>query len=359
MRKIVSKIIVGIFKVLVPLFYIFFILAGLACALVTSVIAYQTVVELFPKNATVGIFSIPLLIVISFEVTKVFIIFLNKQYSDSKNEKYLINKSMFLTLRGLLIAISGILTLLYTFYNLDNPELDTRLAQQTEIINSANTQQRADINANFDRQITSINTSYDNQIQPFKDEMKAQEKFRYANGELRGPEWNAANQNVQQFNQKRNEALQANEQARITALNNLTSQSVTQISDAETKLKSNNASSNKMINSMLSVVTFNPDYSKGLYLFTIFVLSVLISIAMEFVIWASFTVLAINHGDFFEIDLEMKHLDEKHSMATETIEGITNRDTKSRIRNLFNASSLFKKKAKEAADESIDKISKI
>jgi len=359
MRKIVSKIIVGIFKVLVPLFYIFFILAGLACALVTSVIAYQTVVELFPKNATVGIFSIPLLIVISFEVTKVFIIFLNKQYSDSKNEKYLINKSMFLTLRGLLIAISGILTLLYTFYNLDNPELDARLAQQTEIINSANTQQRADINANFDRQITSINTSYDNQIEPFKDEMKAQEKFRFANGEFRGPEWNAANQNVQQFNQKRNEALQANEQARIAALNNLTSQSVTQISDAETKLKSNNASSNKMINSMLSVVTFNPDYSKGLYLFTIFVLSVLISIAMEFVIWASFTVLAINHGDFFEIDLEMTHLNEKHSVASKAIERIQSRDLSSRLKNIVNLKNLWTKKAKEEADKTIEKMDNI
>ncbi len=359
MRILISKLIVGIFKVLVPLFYILFIFAGLACAFVTSVIAYQTVVGLFPKNATVGIISIPFLVVVSFEVTKVFIIFLNKQYSDSKNEKYIPIKSIFITLRGLLIAISGIFTLLYTFYNLDNPELNTRLTEQKQLISSATTQQRTDINSNYDRQSTAINTNYDNQIVPFKDEMKAQEKFRYSNGEFRGPEWEAANQNVTQRNNERNTALAANEAARIKALNDLNTQNTNSVNEAEKKLKTDNSSSNKMVNAMLEVITFNPNYSKGLYLFAILVLSVLISVGMEYVIWASFTVLAINHGDFFEVDLEMKHLNEKHSIASDTIDGIQSRDLKSRLKKIVNLKNLWTRKAKDEVDKSIQQMDDI
>ena len=359
MRAIVSAILTGIFKVLVPLFYILFILAGIACALVTSVIAYDTVQQLFIKHPTVGILSIPLLVVISFEVTKVFIIFLNKQYSDSKNEKYIKNKSLFLFARGLLIGISAILTLLYTFYNLDNPELGAKLDEEKAIINQAQDKQRSDINANYDRQIVNLNANYDNQIQPFKDEMKAQEKFRYSNGEFQGPEWRAANQNVQQLNDKRNQALTNNENERTKALARVETERMTKIKEAETNLKMDNSTSNKMVHSMLSVVTSNPNYSKGFYLFAIFVLSILITIGLEFVIWSSFTVLAINHGDFFEVDLEMKHINEKHGVASDTIDGINKRDLKTRLTKILNLKDLWHKKAKETVDKSIDEIDNI
>lgn len=286
-------------------------------------------VELFPKNATVGIFSIPLLVVISFEVTKVFIIFLNKQYSDSKNEKYIIAKTFFLNLRGLLIAISGIFTLLYTFYNLNNPELEKRLSQKKEEINSVLEQQKENINENYDRQSISINSNYDNQIEPYKNEMKAQENFRYSNGEFKGPEWNAANENVQKLNDARNSALAKNETNRTEVLNQLAIQSITSINDAEKELKTDNSSSNKMVNATLEVITFNPNYGKGYYIFAIFILSVLISFGLEFVIWGSFTVLAINHGKFFELDLELHTIGETHKAASETVDKMNNTELKS------------------------------
>lgn len=359
MRAIISRLIVGMFKVLVPLFYILFILAGIACGLVTSVIAYQTVKGLFPKDATVWIFSIPLLIVISFEVTKVFIIFLNKQYSDSRNEKYLINKSLFLFLRGLLIAISGIFTLIFTFYNLDNPELEKKLDSKKVMINQSYDNQRNDINANYDRQIVNINNAYDNQIQPWKDEMKTQEQYKYSNGEFRGPQWAAANQNVQQLNEKRNDALTKNQQARTKDLVQIEEKRIQAIDSIGKTLKTDNSSSNKMINALLEVITFNPNYNKGYYIFAICIFSVLISIGLEFVIWSSFTVLAINHGDVFEIDLEMKNLNEKHGAATEAIDGMNTRNMKSRLANMLNLKNISLKKAKQMADESLDEIDKI
>jgi len=359
MRQLISRVIVGIFKVLVPLFYISFILSGLACALVTSVIAYQTVKGLFPKDATVWIFSIPLLIVISFEVSKVFIIFLNKQYSDSKNDKYLIDKSLFLFLRGLLITISGIFTLLFTFYNLDNPELDTKFEQEKITINQSFEKQENNLNKNYDNQKLVISQNYDNQIKPYTDEMVLQRQYKYSNGEYMGPRWNEANTKYGELNDQRNTALLQNENDRTKAQNDIETLRLGKIKDAEKNLKSDNASSNKMINAMLEVITFNPSYNKGYYIFAIFIFSILISFGLEFVIWSSFTVLAINHGDFFEFDLEMKTINEQHAEAVDVMNTMTDRNIQSRLQNIINLKNKLFKRTKKVVDESIDEVKNI
>jgi hypothetical protein len=351
MKEIISRLMVGIFKVLVPLFYIFFVFAGVSCAIVTAVIAYQTVSDLFPKDAKIWIFSIPLLIVISFEVTKVFIIFLNKQYTDSNNQKYLVNKSWFLFLRGFLILISGIFTLLYTFYNLHNPELSNKLSQEKIQIDQSFDKQREDIGKFYDQQIDVLNSDYDRQILPYQLEMKNQEKFRFPDGTFIGQNWEAANRNVQNINNNRIAALAKNGEQRTSTLADIETKRIESIKNSEINLKSNNASSNKMINSMLEVVTDNPNYNKRFYLISIILLSILISFGLEFIIWGAFTVLAVDHGESFSSDMERKSMVEKVkdiSASADAIHQAEIKTMKNKFRNFGDAMiSIVKRKSKD------------
>ena len=64
----------------VCLVYILFLFAGVVCGLISGLIGYEVFAELYKKvtGATLPFFSLPLLIVFSLEITKIFLVFLDK-----------------------------------------------------------------------------------------------------------------------------------------------------------------------------------------------------------------------------------------------------------------------------------------
>ena len=71
----------------VCLVYILFLFAGVVCGLISGLIGYEVFAELYKKvtGTTLPFFSIPLLIVFSLEITKIFLVFLDKQASLTNN----------------------------------------------------------------------------------------------------------------------------------------------------------------------------------------------------------------------------------------------------------------------------------
>ena len=118
-----------------------------------------------------------------------------------------------------------------------------------------------------------------------------------------------------------------------------------------------------MLNAMLEVVTFNPNYAKGYYIFAIFILSIIISFGLEFVIWGSFTVLAIEHGEFFTSEMKRTTMEEQVKGVSATVDAINQTEIKSmkrRLQDSFDAVlNIVKSKSKENIQKAKDDIAKI
>ena len=64
-----------------------------------------------------------------------------------------------------------------------------------------------------------------------------------------------------------------------------------------------------MLSAMLQVISFSPNYPQELYTGIIFLISILLTFALETIIIGSSQVLAINHGDAFQRSLNMENLE--------------------------------------------------
>ena len=105
----------------ISLVYILFLFAGVVCGVISGLIEYEVFTELYQKVTTthLPLFSIPLLIIFSLEITKIFLVFLDKQASLTNNEGYLRDRATFNRVRILLIGTSGLCPLIFSFYSFD------------------------------------------------------------------------------------------------------------------------------------------------------------------------------------------------------------------------------------------------
>lgn len=83
----------------------------------------------------------------------------------------------------------------------------------------------------------------------------------------------------------------------------------TELVNLEENLKSSRTAQNKMLSAMLQVISFNPNYPQELYTGIIFLISILLTFALETIIIGSSQVLAINHGDVFQRSLNTENLE--------------------------------------------------
>ncbi len=314
LRNFIDVLIGGFFNIFIPITYLAFICAGVFSALVSGLIEYQVFAELFPKDmqdTKYLIFSIPFLIVISFETTKVFLIFLDKAYSQSNNEVYINNKGYFNSLRIALVSVSVVATLLFSFYNLHNPEYGKVLSKAT-----------IDIERDFESQIERINISFDKQIKEqikplnediirYNNMMKTEEGFKFkGRQEFRGPRYNEAKKLRSETEDKRQQIIITLNKERNKEISRLNTEKNIQIDNKKQELKTSSASGNKMLSATLQVINMKAEFPQVQYILIIGFLSILISFGLEYIIWAAFTVLAINHGNIFINKLMMRNDEE-------------------------------------------------
>ena len=245
---------------------------------------------------------IPLLCALSLEVSKLFLAFYLKHLTGSNNDVFLKNKTTFnflKVLRVVLVIISFACTLVFSFYNLHNPEYKTQLEEgEREIINRHEERMKEFVE-DFDDKMMASRSEVDFWKQKMIEESTTGIGPRFRETE---EQYNVAiekhEKNRSQYEAELSEKKQKSREKRDRELVNL-----------EENLKSSRTSQNKMLSAMLQVISFSPNYPQELYTSIIFSVSMLLTFALETIIIGSSQVLAINHGDVFQSSLNTENLE--------------------------------------------------
>ena len=296
-----------------------FLFAGAVCALISGLIEYEVFAELYKKvsGTKLPFFSIPLLIVFSLETAKVFLVFFHKQASSTNNEGYLSDQSVFALVRVILFLISGICTLIFSFYSLHNPEYEKQLAKKTEEARTQHAEKLEQIDAAFQKRMTGINA----EVELWRQRLDV-EAQRVINGVSEGPRYKAYENQYNRAIQNRDNLRSELEAARLQQLRELNMAHEQNLADLAESLKSSREVQNKMLSAMLQVIHSSPNYPRRHYIVVIFLISLLLTVALESVIVCSFKVLAIYHGDLFELNLFRKTSEQKIRGVAETVDEI-------------------------------------
>lgn len=290
------------------LVYILFLFAGVVCGVISGFIEYEVFAELYKKITGTGLpfFSIPLLIVFSLEITKIFLVFLDKQANLTHNEGYISDRVTFNRVRILLIVTSGICTLIFSFYSLHNPEYEKQLAEKTQEASSRYTEQLEQIDTEFEKRMAGINA----EVEMWRQRLDT-EAQQVINGVSEGPRYKAYERQYNQAIQNRNELrgeLESNRLQQVKELNRAHEQKLTSVAES---LKNSQTVQNKMLSATLQILNSGPNYPQWQYLVAIVFISLLLTVALESVIICSFRVLAIYHGELFELNLFRKTAEQK------------------------------------------------
>ena len=211
---------------------------GVVCGLISGLIEYEVFAELYKKVTATNLpfFSIPLLIVFSLEVTKIFLVFLDKQASLTNNEGYISDRTIFNRIRILLISTSCICTLIFSFYSLHNPEYEKRLTERKQELKSHHTQQLAQIDTEFNQRMAGIDT----EVEMWRQRLDI-EAQRVINGVSEGPRYKAYEKRYSQAVENRDKLRGQHEESRlqqITELNQTHEQKLKSAAESLTKFSS-------------------------------------------------------------------------------------------------------------------------
>ena len=330
------------------LVYILFLFAGVVCGLISGLIEYEVFGELYQKVTGTGLpfFSIPLLIVFALEITKIFLVFLDKQASLTNNDGYVSDRATFNRVRVLLILTSGICTLIFSFYSLHNPEYEKQLAERTQAASTRYAEQLKQTDTEFDKRIAGINA----EVEMWRQRLDT-EAQRVINGISEGPRYKAYEKQYNQAIENRDKLrgqLESNRLQQVKALNQTYEQKLASAADS---LKNSRTVQNKMLSATLQVLNSGPNYPQWQYLVAIILISILITVALESVIICSFRVLAIYHGELFELNLFRKTTEQKMQGMASTVDdmhqveldSLRNRMTREQKNTITTLKNLFSK----------------
>ena len=326
-KTIINNIIRFAINLFLPLLYVAFLLfAGTGCAAVSALIEYDVVNGLFPKSNS----FIPILIVAAAEISKIFFVFLSKQFDEnySTTDRFIIA-----LLRSALIILSFVATLLFAFYNLYNPEYKTQLEQETQRINQFYQTAITEINERYEREITraekkcekqrqQITQQYQPKINHWLYKMEMEENHRNSKGGFKGPRYKTFQENYHQEKKQHDEALSNVKCDETTTLINKQKAEINaqyaleskKIDTLKQELQSSMVTGNKFVIATIKTlfkVHNDHDYPRGYYITIIILLSLLISFILETIIWGSFTILSINHGTAYANSFKNQAIEEE------------------------------------------------
>ena len=296
-----------------------FLFAGVVCGLISGLIEYEVFSELYKKvtGTSLPFFSIPLLIVFSLEVTKIFLVFLDKQANLTNNDGYISDRVTFNRIRILLISTSCICTLIFSFYSLHNPEYEKQLTEKTQELRNHHTQQLEQVDTEFNQRMAGIDT----EVEMWRQRLDI-EAQRVINGVSEGPRYKAYEKQYNQAVQKRDEQRGQHESDRLQQITELNQAHEQKLKSAAEDLKNSRTVQNKMLSATLQVLNSAPNYPQWQYLVAIVVISILLTVALESVIICSFRVLAIYHGELFELNLFRKTTEQKMQGLAGTVDDL-------------------------------------
>jgi len=291
----------------VRIVYILFILSGIIAALTSGFLEAQVFNSIFEKSMNESpemFYYIPLLVVFAMEATKVFLIFIHKQHTTRGNQEYIVHEKYFTYTRFLLIFISILSTLIFSFYNLHNPQYEH---QKNTALQKLETEHRERIerrNREF-QQEKNRRLKIDNKEVDRWKRLVDQERKRIVGRTWEGRDFLSYFTKQKAAMKVLNEHQNEIEEKRIKYIENLEKEYEEKKKEIKIDLSQSPESANKLIGAALLALNMNNNYQQWQYIFSIVFLSLLLSFALESIIWVVFTIISIHHGDIFDLDLDI------------------------------------------------------
>ena len=337
--KIILFLIIRLFLVIfIPVLYASFIISGLLCAAASGAIEYALFLKIFTKDAMnmiIGISKksefglesdihiyIPLFIAMVLETTKVSLIFLNK----SIDSRY---KWVFSSIKNLLILVSICCTLIFSFYNMDNHNKNSIRNTHEEKIEKKYDKKKEEVNKKYKGIIKTImDKSYAKEaelINTLKDDRKYylnkvnSEMENKVNGEWKGPSYYKYNEKLIEVERKIKDLSVEDKYSDIRSKNLENINEVwngeikkidisyeDEISGIESGEKFLQDSGNDLIVSSLKGISslyngfdksYTYTYDHSNYMVFVILLSIMLTIVIESIVYVVFTTLSIKHSD--------------------------------------------------------------
>lgn len=318
------------------LYISFLLVAGPLCAIASGIIEYQVVAALLPKT----FWLIPPMIVFSFEVAKLFYIFWYPQMTED-NDYSAGRRRAYGFIRGILITFSALATLLFTFYNLYDPGYEAEVTKQSEQMTQRYQQDRAQLEHQYQTTIQQANDAcrlekeritarYDDEIDHWRQKMQQEERYRDSKGNFNGPRYKTYKAQYEAVIEQRDDAiqlvdcgierLQDAQQSKLAALHN---QHKATLDTIPSQLRGSPEAGNPYLVATINVVGHikgDAPFPYSAYIAFIFLLSILITMGMEGVIYTAMTTLSILYGQAFIAKLRQKTMAEEYQAAQEAVQ---------------------------------------
>ncbi|WP_350289584.1 hypothetical protein [uncultured Croceitalea sp.] len=314
-------------SVLIAVLKYTFLLLGIVMAGISGYIEFEVFKGFLPKISyeSLGLI-IPLLLVGSLEISKIYLTFSNKMFGMSDDKNYGSSKKWFDFLRVFLIVLSFGCTILFTTHNLSSPNEKEAVMAIEAKTNSAYDRQIENVSKDFEAQIEKQIEPLDATINTQKQIMLEERKNTYANSqEFVGPRYREAERQLNIALEKRAKVIAAFNTSKTAAIIELNRQREEEIKQKSEAVFGSSDASNPMIASVLQIFNQQKEYPIGHYIVMVLIISLVISSSIEGVIWASLTMVAIQHGKSLELIKQHNEIKEQQEIINETLEDIINK----------------------------------
>ena len=290
------NVVVGMF------FFVLFILAGFACLGFSTYAEFEVIQGFFSKYPPL----IPLLIVLSFEISKYFFVYFIE--SIRLNTVKSVNYSdgligIFFKLRTFLIAFSMFCTIIYAMNSLYNPEATNQIKMLTTQATQAFDKDYNEYKDTLDKERNSI-------LKPYREEMAKWQKAMDDEKNIKDRFGNYIGKNYTTYETKyqlcrdnltmEEERINKDCQTRLSDFKSTFTMGLeNQIIELTNSSKSDNTYISNALNSFYRALGTSTEYPRQLYFIVVLIISLFFAGLIELVVWSSSKVLAINVEDWF------------------------------------------------------------
>jgi len=260
---------------------------GLTVAIFSGVIEYKVFSELMPK----GFKGLVFFVVLAFEVFKCYLgvlVVVDPITKESKIER----------VRWLLILVSLACTMVFCFDGMYQPNKDSVRQNVIAQITQLQDKDVEKINMIFDKQRELINGDYDPRIKE-QERLREEEKKNVVKGSFIGQRYNSIVKEIERLEKGKRNANADVENRRQAKLAEVSNKFELKMNQADQKSEALLESGSKLIISTLKILNGNGNVSDGQYILMVVILSLLLTVVIESLIMAVFTLLARAYGKEF------------------------------------------------------------
>lgn len=312
MNQFLQKAISFIIQFLMCFFTPACFIAGITVAFLCGWFEYEVLKSLLPQKFEPAIFYA----VIAFESMKCLLVFL--KYANPRDSRYSFTKT-----RSALISISLVCTMIFCFHSLYKPnekEIRVKKIEQQRVFYETEV---AQINEAFDKETANITAHYKALI---AEQIRLREKEKLntfgPSKQFIGNRYRAYQAEIERLEDKLSTEIKDVQTRRKIALKEVSDAFHTNVKKAEKEAQSTLSSGSPVLLSVIGIINFNREPKEEQYILLVGILSLLLTIILESVIMVSFSVLAFQHGQDFNLQQQRRNMNSTQKINQEILKEV-------------------------------------